>query len=140
MRVAWRSLDERAIEWYSALVMMSWGATLAMPGDTLSAPAFAAFSRYGVTEDMWAAAFCTAGGARIIALYINGRWPRTPYVRIACSLFASVSWAQIGWLLFEGSYLTTGTFTTGPLTYALLALFDIISVYRAAFDARYNRP
>lgn len=131
------SLNDRAIEWYSALVMLAWGVTLAQPGDMLSAPAFVAFHRFGATEAFWALMFGGAGAARIIILGVNGRWPLHPYPRMALSFFGAVSWAQISYLLYEGS-LTTGVLTTGPLTYALLSLFDVLSIYRAAFDARYH--
>jgi hypothetical protein len=139
MKHAFKSLDDRAIEWYSALVMLAWGLTLAQPSDLLSSPQFVAFHRFGITEAAWAFIFTAAGTLRLGVLAYNGRWPKHPYPRMALSFFGAVSWAQIGWLLFEGSY-ATGILTTGPLTYGLLALFDVLSIYRAAFDARYNHP
>lgn len=131
------AMQDRSPEWMSAVVMMWWGLALAMPGDTMDGSSFAAFARYGATEEFWAWAFGSIGAARVVALYINGRWPKTPWVRMAGALFGAVSWMQVAWLLFEGGFLTTGIYSTGPGTYLVFALADLFSIYRAAFDARY---
>jgi hypothetical protein len=130
--------QDRALEWFSAIVMIAWGITLAWPGDTLDGDAFTAFRRHGMTEAWWAVIFGAAGAARIAALYINGRQPKTPYVRMAGSLFGAVSWAQIAYLLFEGSHMT-GIPSTGVAIYTPLAVAELVSIFRAAFDARYYR-
>ena len=69
-----------------------------------------------------------------------GRWPRTPYIHMVGSLFGTMSWAQVAWLLFAGGYFATGIPTTGVAVYGLLALADLLSIFRAAFDARYHHP
>lgn len=137
MRVALKSLEERAIEWFSALVMLAWGITLAAPGETLAGPAFEAFHRFGVTEMFWAYAFTLGGVVRLAALYINGRRPRSPHVRMGCSLFSAITWGQVAFLLLEPA-MRTGVMATGPAVYGLIAVFDVISIYRAAYDARYH--
>ena len=134
------AVQDRGLEWFSALVMIGWAVALGLPGDTLAAPAFVEFRRFGFTEQFWAAVFGIMGGARIAALYINGRWPRTPYIRMVGSLFGTMSWAQVAWLLFAGGYFATGIPTTGVAVYGLLALADLLSIFRAAFDARYHHP
>lgn len=133
-------LNDRGLEWFSALVMLSWGITLALPGDTLAGPQYAAFARYGITEPIWAGAFCGVGLARLVALYINGNWPRSPHIRMIGSLFGAMSWAQVAYLLTMGTYVETGVPATGTGVYGLLAMADLFGIARAAFDARYNRP
>lgn len=64
----------------------------------------------------------------------------TPYIRIVGSLFGAMSWAQVAWLLFAGGYLNTGIPTTGVAVHGLLALADLLSIFRAAFDARFRHP
>lgn len=130
-------LNDRGLEWYSAFVMLGWGLTLALPGDTLAAPQYAAFGRFGFTEGFWAWAFSVVGVSRLIALYINGRWPRSPHVRMLGSLFGAVSWAQVAYLLTIGTYGVTGVPATGTVVYGLLAIADLFGIARAAFDARY---
>ena len=132
-------MRDRALEWFSALVMLSWSATLALPGDTLAGESFAAFRRLGMTEIAWAWAFGVAGSARVAALYINGRWPTTPLIRMAGALFGALSWAQIAWLIAAGALIKAGAASTGIGVYALLALADLFSIFRAAYDARYYR-
>jgi hypothetical protein len=131
-------MQDRALEWFSAFVMLSWGLVLALPGDSLAGQNFYAFRRYGMTEDLWAWIFGAVGSARIIALYINGRWPRTPHIRMLGALFGAVSWGQVAWLITE-STLATGVASTGIPVYAMLALADLFSIFRSAFDARYYR-
>lgn len=132
-------LNDRALEWFSALVMLGWGVTLILPGDTLAGPQYSAFSRFGFTEEFWAWAFSTVGIARLVALYINGKWPKSPHIRMMGSLFGAVSWAQVSYLLTQSSWMVTGVPTTGTVVYGLLALADLLGIARAAFDARYYR-
>jgi len=132
-------MQDRALEWFSALIMLSWGAVLAMPGDTLAGANFDAFRRYGMTEVFWAWTFGSIGAARIMALYINGKWPRTPLIRMVGALFGAVSWAQVAWLITEGTLMKSGVASTGMPVYASLAVADLFSIFRAAFDARYHR-
>lgn len=131
--------QDRGLEWFSAAVMVAWGVTLALPGNTLDGISFTAFQRHAwMTETFWAAALGLAGGARIAALYVNGRNPRTPYARMAGALFGALSWGQVCWLLTQGTYGQTGIASTGTGVYGLLAVADLFSIFRAAHDARYQ--
>jgi hypothetical protein len=130
--------NDRGLEWFSALVMLAWGITLALPGDTLAGPQYAAFGRFGMTEESWAWVFGVVGSARIAALYINGAWPRSPHVRMIGSTFGAISWAQVAYLLTLSTYFATGIAATGTAVYSLLALADLFGIARAAFDARYH--
>jgi hypothetical protein len=140
MRTALQSLSDRTVEWFSSLVMIAWGATLSLPGDLLNQPGFIAFNRFGMTETFWAFAFGFIGAGRLIALYINGRWPRSPHIRMFGALFGTLSWGQVSWLLYQASAINGTPITTGCAVYALLAAFEIFSMNRAAFDARYHNP
>lgn len=138
MRVALQSLSDRTSEWYSSMVMIAWGATLALPGDLLSQPGFVAFRRFGMTESTWAFVFALVGGSRLVALFINGRWPRSPHIRMVGALFGALSWGQVSILLYEAAGINNTPITTGCAVYALLAVFELFSINRAAFDARYH--
>lgn len=132
--------NDRGLEWFSALVMLSWGITLALPGDTLSGAQYSAFSRFGMTEEAWAGVFSSVGLARLVALYINGQWPKSPHIRMLGSLFGAISWAQVAYLLTLSTYVATGIAATGTAVYSLMALADLVGIARAAFDARYYSP
>lgn len=131
--------NDRGMEWFSAFVMLGWGVILISPGETLSGPQYAAFGRFGFTEEFWAWAFGAAGLARLVALYINGNWPRSPHIRMVGSLFGAVSWAQVSYLLYLSSAGIGHAPNTGIVVYGALALADLLGIARAAFDARYNR-
>lgn len=132
------TINDRFAEWFSSAAMIAWGLALAMPGDTLTGAAFAAFQRFGMTEGAWAAAFLGVGLARMVVLYVNGKWPKGPYIRMAGSLFGAVSWAQVAVLFLLATYMVNGVMPTGPGIYALLAASDLLSIFRAAFDVRYR--
>lgn len=133
------AIHDRALEWFSGIVMLMWGFVLMAPGDTLAGPQYAAFLRFGATEEFWAFAFTGVGTMRLTALYINGRWPKTPLFRMGCALFGAVSWGQVTWLLLEVSLQTGGALNTGIAVYGPFALAELFSIYRASFDARYYR-
>ncbi|MDX6806592.1 hypothetical protein [Terrihabitans rhizophilus] len=130
---------ERGLEWLSSIIMVAWGIILAQPGDTLSAANFSESAAHGVAEDGLAYVFGALGGVRLAALYINGRWPRTPLLRMIGAGAGLLLWGQIA-SMFGTSYLATGNAGTGFAAYGCLAMAEIFSIYWAAFDARYNRP
>ena len=140
MRVALQSLHDRTVEWLSSLLMGAWCITLALPGETLSQPVYTAFHRFGMTEAAWAIVFGVVCIARLVALYINGRWPRSPKIRIIGASFGALSWGQVSALLYQASAANGTPLSTGCLVYALLAVFEVYSAYRAAFDVRYHQP
>jgi hypothetical protein len=130
--------NDRGLEWFSAFVMTGWGLVLLAPGSTLSGPQYKSFDRFGMTEDAWAGVFLAIGLARLVALYINGNWPRSPHIRMLGSLFGAISWMQVGYLL-ASTYPETGILNTGVAVYLPLAIADFIGIARASFDARYHR-
>lgn len=130
-------MQDRALEWFSAGTMLWWSFALALPGSLLSQPNFAAFHEFGITEGMWCWIFGIVGGGRAAALYINGRWPKGPYVRMVGALFGAVTWAQISVMLTQGSVAAYHQLSTGTGVYTLLSLADLFAIYRATRDARY---
>lgn len=130
--------QERGVEWFSAFGMCLWAAILAAPGDTFGRQAYSEFIAHGYTEEQVAAIFGSVGAARVIALFINGAWPKSPIVRIIGAAAGVVLWTDVAYLLNKSAWETTHVYSTGPAFYALLAVFEVGSVYRAAFDARYK--
>ena len=141
LRARWgEHMQDRAVEWFSGLVMICWGATLAGPGRTLDLPSYAAFHWLPwMTETMWAWVFGVCGATRWVALYVNGSFPRGPHVRIGCAMFGAVSWAMVAVMVTVSNAAAYGVIGTGLAVYGPLALVEIISAYRASYDARYPR-
>jgi hypothetical protein len=149
MRIALRSLEDRAIEWFAALVMLWFGANMAMPGDMLASPRFRGFQQWAFSEGAWAAILIGFALARLVALYVNGRRPKTPYIRVICAVVGFLVYAWIAQGL--AAPLTEATAAKswmqlqseiGPGwgVYQLLAFFELFSIYRAMKDSRYTPP
>lgn len=130
-----RHMQDRSTEWLSSIVMLGWGIILAQPGDAMAGPQFGAFHRFGLTQANWSFIFGFAGVLRMIALWINGRWPRTPYIRMFFATFGAISWVHVAALLASAD----GPLTTGPVVYSVLALYEFIAVCRASIDGRYSQ-
>lgn len=138
MRVAIQSYQDRSIEWFSAAVMLGWGVILAH-GNLLDEPGFIAFKERLDSDGFWIAVFCIVGAGRLMALYINGRWPRTPIIRMIGSSVGTAMWAVVAYFLLKAAWINDKPISTGPVVYGLLAACDLYQVSRAAFDARYHR-
>jgi len=55
------------------------------------------------------------------------------------SLFGAMSWAQVALLVAEDTFFCNGVASTGTVVYGLLAVAEVFSIFRACFDARYDR-
>lgn len=78
---------------------------------------------------LWAAIYLIIGAARLLALFINGRWPYYgPWVRSFCAIAASGVWLQmvVGLIISARVVPSIGV----PL-FATLALTEFFAAYRA---------
>ena len=129
-------LHGRLAEWLTSGVMVMFAVTLALPGDTVEAGnAFLELAFWGFTEVALAAPPAAIGGARLMALYVNGSWRRSPMIRtIGAALGAGMfTFLTIG---FAWPYLAGISPALSPAvgTYGVLALFDILAAYRSGQD------
>lgn len=127
----------RAIEWLTSIGLLMFAITLAMPGNTLDSPGFGAFVRAGFDEASLAVPLALIAAGRLVALYINGNWRRTPLLRmigavIGAGVFAVLSMA-FAWPTLEG---TRTSLSTGVLMYLTLSAFDGLAAYRSGADVR----
>jgi hypothetical protein len=77
--------------------------------------------------------------ARFAALIANGHWPLYgPLVRALGALFASFVWAQMAAALFLWSDMTGRPPGIGIPVYGTLALFELVSMYRAMARGAYD--
>ena len=130
--------NDRALEWLCAGIMLSWCVALALVDDAMTRPPLGLFERHGESEAFWASLFGAAGLARVAALYVNGRWPRTPLIRTVCAGLGFVVWSQLSWLFALGFWVSNTQSATGAGVYGMLALAELYSIYRAAHDVRYD--
>lgn len=130
---------DRSIEWFSSLAMLNWALILTLPGDTMSGSSFSEFRHYGLDEIRLAVVLGIVGAVRVVVLWVNGRWPRGPSLRIAGCVIGALIWSQVAWLIALGTIVGQGVVSTGTGVYAMLAFAEVLSIYKAAFDARYDR-
>jgi peptidoglycan/LPS O-acetylase OafA/YrhL len=119
------SYPARVLEWQGAALTMAWAVTLALPGDTLSLPGFAAFA-----EIMWAVLTFVIASVRMVALYVNGHWRRTPLLRALTAAIGAGLWFSMA-SLFHGK---VGPLPPGVLVCSVLAALDVLSAWRSGRD------
>ena len=124
----------RQCEWLFAIMLVGWAVVLFAFPSIFKAPGSAA--QFAMLDRMFgqvAVAFSCGimGVVRLIALWINGKSPGTPYVRMFMAFFSCFFWWNISLGL-----LLSGVPTTGWAVYPAILVFEMVNVLRAASDAR----
>ena len=128
---------DRAVEWLCAGVMVWWCIALSLPGSLMQTPLFAGFANVGMTQDQWAGMFGVIGMLRCVVLFVNGRWPKTPFFRAVGAALGAFIFFELTVRFAEASLINHGPWQTGTGVYCLLGVSEMFSVYRAMHDARY---
>lgn len=123
----------RALEWGLAVIMLNVGLVLIQPADTFRNPAFHTMGRWA-PESVWALGCLFFGSLRLLALWRNGAWMPSPWLRLGTSVVSALFWLQVLLGVVSASVL--------PLGLAFFPAFvaaDLYSVWRAAQDAELSR-
>ena len=115
---------ERLPEWITASAMLLAFIQLVLLSDIDSADGYLVFEAIGIDKLIPICALGVIGFLRVIALYINGSWKRTPLIRAVGAIVGAVFFT----LLSFGGYLPA----------LVLAIADVYAGYRAGYDARYT--
>lgn len=121
----------RSVEWLLAALMVAWGVGLMLPGDSMSLPQYKLLAVLA-PEYVWSSWSISIGLIRIVALYVNGSWKRTPLIRSTCAGFGIIWWLVLIFL-FKGA--TDGPVPAGLMFYPVFIAFEGYSVYRGARDS-----
>lgn len=127
----------RDLEWVAAIFFLGMSGTLAWPGDTLKSPVFSLFHVWGLGESFWTGWFGGIAVLRMAVLYVNGRSPKTPFLRMVGAFIGLVTWTQLGYMVGRASMETYGALTIGVGLFLPLAFIEFVSIVRARLDARY---
>lgn len=146
-RIAFALIEHgRATEWLTSLALLGFAVTLALPGETLARSGFGTFRSLGLDDAMLAVPLSLIASARMVALYINGAWKRSPILRLAGAITGAVIFAMIGMGLgwpYAESLMNMDAISiaasTGASTYTVLALFDVLAAYRSSADLNLAR-
>lgn len=119
----------RAIEWWSAGVMASWGLfVLSFPQMFAENPGAAGLLMFA-PQHVWGLIAAIAGSLRLIALTVNGFWHRTPAVRWATSMVSILIW-----FLITAGMIMSPVIGMGIVVYAWHMVADMYSAFRSASD------
>lgn len=120
----------RAIEWWSAGLMASWGAIVTLvPTMFVENPAFEGLLFFA-PQYVWGFVALVAGLSRLGALIVNGFWCRTPAVRWFTSMVSCLIW-----FLITAALINAPVPNPGVVVYGWHMIADIYSAFRSASDA-----
>jgi hypothetical protein len=90
----------------------------------------------GIHETIMAIPLAAVAFMRMVGLHINGRWKRSPMLRMIGAIAGAGAFAMLG-SAFLGPYVAgLSPLSTGPGVYFLLALSDTLAAYRSGTDVR----
>lgn len=109
--------------------MASWGFySLLVPGMYEANPAMMGLLKFA-PQQVWGLITLIVGTVRLAALVVNGFWYRTPAVRWATSMIATLVWFPITAALVNAPVLNPGV-----VVYGWHMIADIYSAFRSASD------
>ncbi len=123
----------RALEWQVAGITLLAVVMLVAPYQTLDSPVFQGMRAWG--DDLfWASIFLVVGSLRIFALWRNGAWVPSPWIRFISAAISAAIWSIVCLNIISEGW---GFFITAPFIGFVLS--DIYSAGRATTDARLSR-
>lgn len=127
-----KHFEARLSEWFNAFMLSAWGAFLILVPGVFTGPTSIVFSGMAdfARQEVWGFAAFVIGVIRVVALFINGRWGLTPFVRLGTSFLSVFMWFWVCVGLYRSSLLQPGL-----IVYPGLMLLDMYSSFRAASDA-----
>lgn len=122
----------RTVEHMLAWMILAWSGSLLWPGHLMVGPQY----KYLVTvlpEHLWGLGGVVLGALRLVALYLNGNWRRSPGLR-----FLGAMTGMIWWLILYALYwvaVQRGA-TDFPMRYVFVVMicFEAYSCYRCGQD------
>lgn len=131
-----RHFEKRLFELAMTVAMIGEGILLMVSPRSIDASSFHYLT--GVVP-LWLCItiFMGLGGARIVALVLNGHWmPHGAYVRAVGAVAGAVMWAQMCAALATWNVTYDVPLSPGVPIYSTLALFEIVSMYFALIGAK----
>lgn len=120
---------DRRIEWWFASQTLAFGLFLAQPAASMDSVAFIQLLLW-MGEGLWGGTFTLTGALHVTALWINGRWRWTPYIRMATTIINLVAY-----FFFLVGFWLMDPHTTAVATYGALCVAACICLYGAVKDS-----
>jgi hypothetical protein len=123
----------RSLEWFNALFLTGWGSYVILNPQLFSTVSTLSGLTTLGPQERWGLLAFTCGFIRLVALFINGHWGLTPWIRLITSVISIFAWFWISVGLFRSSP------SPDVIIYPGLLLADMFSAFRAASDANQAR-
>lgn len=125
----------RMFEWLMGAAMIGMAGQLFYTPESLTQSLFKQVVSVGIGPYAMATILGMTGLARLISLYLNGRWVPSPKVRFACCLIGALVWLHMGVALIAArvEYVSLSVYV-----FAALTAGEVLSCYRASYDARHH--
>lgn len=123
----------RSTEWMLACLLLVWGYRLVSPEDFFDGPTYIVMASLG-NEVTWGVAAMGCAMFRLMALYINGWWRRTPIIRCAGAIAGGSFWMLIGSLMYMGAHATGAKLPPGWAYYAVFFVFEGWCIVSTGYD------
>ena len=120
----------RALEWIVGGMLATVTLILAQPEETMLQPQLVVLHHLA-SETLWTWLTGVIAAVRLTALWINGSWRPSPFVRGATAFLSGLFW--LGFSLGVG---VTGRASISAAIVPWLALADLYSLHRAMVDAK----
>jgi hypothetical protein len=131
-----RHFERRLFELAVSVIMVGEGTLLFLSPDSLSAGAFRFLTDW-LQPQSCVLLLLLFGFARVLALALNGNWmPYGGWIRAIGAGVGAVMWTQMGLALSLFSKRTGVPLPPGFPMFMVLALFEIVSIYRALHGIR----
>ena len=120
----------RQFEWGMGLLLLVWAVNIAVVPAAFDQPTFGAI-RSVASPLVWTVICCAIAALRLGALYINGTWRASPFIRAGTAALSGLFWTALALGLWASRLPNTGV----PI-YLGVASFDLYGAYQASKDAR----
>jgi hypothetical protein len=121
-------------EWLSAGILLAFSLALLSPGATFSRPVFVNLAHVA-PEGTWGMALLGIATVRMLGLWVNGNWRRSPTLRFLTAVAGAGVWFWLSRLFLDDGYPGVNT---GAFAYAAVGAFDVYAAARSLLDQGRN--
>ncbi len=121
-------------EWLASCLLLAFSLALLAPGSTFARPIFVNLASVA-PEGTWGMALLGVATVRMIGLWVNGNWRRSPTLRFLTALVGAGVWFTLARLFLGDGFPGVNT---GALVYAAFGCFNAFAAARSLLDQGRN--
>lgn len=127
----------RLSEWLTSVLLIELGLHFLFYPASFGYGALASMGEVAPLE-VWTLGLCAIGALRILALWINGHWPAgTPQIRLLGAAVGACTYSVLAVALYRATMGPAPSL--GVVTFATIAVWDLLAVYFATMDMVHAR-